>query len=844
MGCGGSKLDDLPLVNLCRERKELIKAAADHRYALATSHVLYFQSLRDVGEALQRFVEEELVIGDDGSMPDSPVLNLPSDEGKSKRNSTSKSSSPSQENNNDGHLHFETSSESDSVSVSSFSNNHDSPEIREVEPGNSNEEVNYYPYNPDYYWNSNEVNSNMYYMRKSSTAVPSMIYEEPNPAFAHGNYPQYGGMDGYPGGPFGQGFDLGSARRNPLYTAQADPSTSPPPPPPPPQASGWDFLNLFESTENTFPMYYHMGGYGVGSLASSPDSVEVRQREGIPDLEDETEPEQPVKKEAPRMRKEKQKMKENVVLDSGEGTSKAVPLRGEGNVGPVEEKETVSSFDTSTGEEEEEEVGKKKGVTFEVDPTSVLDGESSQLSSLTTLSTYNGTQDIQDAVEEIRSEFEIASGHGTEVAVMLEVGRLSYQSKTDRLKVLSSRIQNTLSTPTLTSSYRQPRQPQRAAARVVKMAKAKYEKSEKDFRMKSGDLSLTLERLYAWEKKLYKEVKDEERLRLMYERQCKKLKLLDYSGAESNKIDATRASIRKFLTKINVSIRTIEAIASRIHKLRDEELQPQITELINGLMRMWKSMLKCHQKQFQAILESKRRILRANTGIRRDSSFQATVNLEAELFNWCSHFNYWIETQKSYIVCLNGWLLRCLLKEQEVTPDGVVPFSPSRVGAPPVFIICNDWCQQMERLSETDVSTAMRVFGLNLHQLWERQDEEQRRRVKAEYLSKDFEKRVRSLRKEGGRLQRERDASSEKSIALSESGVSPLDDLKVDLDSLKKRLSEEKVRHKNTIKQVHEAASNSLQAGLIPVFQALGNFSSEALKACEQVRLECSQQNT
>ncbi|GAB4844160.1 hypothetical protein Ancab_037526, partial [Ancistrocladus abbreviatus] len=31
MGCGGSKnVDDLPLVVLCRERKELIKAASDH----------------------------------------------------------------------------------------------------------------------------------------------------------------------------------------------------------------------------------------------------------------------------------------------------------------------------------------------------------------------------------------------------------------------------------------------------------------------------------------------------------------------------------------------------------------------------------------------------------------------------------------------------------------------------------------------------------------------------------------------------------------------------------------------------------------------------------------------
>lgn len=57
---------------------------------------------------------------------------------------------------------------------------------------------------------------------------------------------------------------------------------------------------------------------------------------------------------------------------------------------------------------------------------------------------------------------------------------------------------------------------------------------------------------------------------------------MDEQGAESSKIDATQACIRKLLTKLNVCIKAIDAISSRIHKLRDEELQPQIGELIHG----------------------------------------------------------------------------------------------------------------------------------------------------------------------------------------------------------------------------------------------------------------------
>lgn len=264
--------------------------------------------------------------------------------------------------------------------------------------------------------------------------------------------------------------------------------------------------------------------------------------------------------------------------------------------------------------------------------------------------------------------------------------------------------------------------------------------------------------------------------------------------------------------------------------------------LICRFIRMWKSMLKSHRRQFRAIVESKTRNLRANTGFRGDSTVRTTIELEMELLNWCTRFSEWVNTQKSYVESLNKWLMHCLLHEPVETPDGIMPFSPSRIGAPTVFIISNDWNQAMERISETTVVEAMTDFVSNLHRLWERQDEEQKHRLKAEYLTKDFEKRLRTLRKEMGRLEKDHSETlSEKtaaSIVPSESGVSPLDDLKVDLDSMRKRLDEERARHKESVKLVHSAASNSIQAGLIPIFEALENFTSEAVKAHEQVRVK------
>ncbi|GAB4862086.1 hypothetical protein Ancab_037339 [Ancistrocladus abbreviatus] len=908
MGCGGSKkLDDLPLVVLCRERKDLIKAASDHRYALAAAHLSYFRSLKDVGDALCRFVEEEIVIASSSSSPSSasPVLTLPSDEGKAgnrqkskrklkgarRKSSSSSSSVPHSLMNEDSHhtkvevdagddeldnSHLRLSSSDSEVSSSGgHIEIEDSPELGKPSSppkhgvprspqvmgyaGNSYGPYNpyySYPYNPYYSYNPNSSYT-VNYMKKSTTAIPSMIYEEPkqNPIFTYSGYPGYPPFEnaGYFGFTMNQisPADSGSNRQ------QSQPR--PPPTPPSPKVSAWDYFNPFDGFDNnTYPNYYSQSRYGSGSNTSSPDSAEIREREGIPDLEEETESEvikessgigdkKKVQEDFNRFYRDKNKNRnKNVQFAEGEGDnfregpSKAVPVHHAEEAQPVEMREVKSSspdFDTSISNRMEEVPVKNKGVSFEVDGAAPYDIGSSKASSLTTLSSH-GMRDLREVAKEIKEEFEAATDYGKEVSKLLEAGKLPYRSQSAFFRVVFARFFYSVA-PSMSCSYHPSTSSAPSSSNKEKIVEAFSGDSGNG--TNTSSLSSTLEKLYVWEKKLYKEVKDEERIRFVYEKKCKKLKMLDERGAETSKIEATQASIRKLLTKLNVSIRAVDAIASRIHKLRDEELQPHLKELIYGLRKMWKSMLKCHQKQFQAILESKTRVLKANTGLRRDSSVRATVELEMELLKWRSCFIEWIHSQRFYAESLNGWLLRCLLHVPEETPDGIVPFSPGRIGAPPVFVICNDWSQAMERISEAGVKTAMHDFAASLHQMWERQDEEQLQRVKAEYALKDFEKQIQNLRMEKLKTRHEHDAYSDKasfSMVQSDSGISPLDDLKVDLDSIRQKVLEERAVHKEAVKLVHDAVSRSVQAGLVPIFEALESFTSEALKAYEDVRLE------
>ncbi|XVE95503.1 hypothetical protein REPUB_Repub02eG0103100 [Reevesia pubescens] len=643
MGCGPSKVDDLPLVTLCKKRKELIKAALIHRSALAAAHVTYFHSLRDVGEAIRKFVDEELVVGSSSSAADSPVLSLPSDEFKSSKinktkddnhlpSSSSTSLSHSFEENtkhpkkdreeSDGDdSHLDLSSGSPSISGSGpgspsghvhmdHSHSH-SPEQEGAAPYGYN--YGYggygngyghggYPYPPhsqeNWGYNGNST-SYMYYMKKSATPSQSFVYQEPEGHSSNG-YSSYqnGGSFGYPlGSPRGE---YGYGQRN----SPPAPPQPPPAPPSPPRNSTWDFLNVFDSFDNSgYPGYYPAGRYGYG--LSSPDSKEVREREGIPDLEDETEPEmlRAAHKEKKKIMNEEVNHNYNNISHNsrnfGEGTSKSVPVQkvnitadgptSASKTMPASKSESLESgghvnINTSSGiadtivtKSSEEEFTKHKRVSFEIEEVSNLDVESSKPSSLTTLSVH-GTRDLQEVVKEIKDEFETASSYGKEVAVLLEVGQLPYQQrKGTRFRVIFSRILY-LVAPNM--SHTPPRSSIRITSRTMKMAKEYCQVAEPD--EKPRNLSSTLEELYAWENKLYKEVKEEERLRVIYEKNCKRLRMLDSQGAEASKIDATRALIRKLLTKINVCIKAVETISSRIHKLRDEELQPQLTELVHG----------------------------------------------------------------------------------------------------------------------------------------------------------------------------------------------------------------------------------------------------------------------
>ncbi|KAK2993452.1 hypothetical protein RJ640_005146 [Escallonia rubra] len=551
-----------------RNRKELIKAAVDSRYALVLAHVKYFQSLSSVGNALQNFVEESVVASVDSTTitgSDHGALNEGSELGTSSWDSEtdvisltdyvhegSESSEPSSltvESRLEGSLcidHCKKCSEEVSTRVFKQSQVVSGPKSVTSQPHheNSGQSVNLplnaqYGYDPlSSHWSSQGGIGVSYgasvNMRPSSLTSDQYDYgmSFSDPVNLPSKLPRFlqHGSGIFPGGPlnlapnspwcmrFPTDF-LPNGPRFPLYENgvsysfpmklpandpyfnQAFKPRAAPPCPPPPEVSTWDSLNPFRYFDDNFLGYYYQEccGTGFGS-ANGPDFKEVNESEGIPDLEDEIE--QNLMEEA---------SDETVlgIIDkegSGEGPSKvaqkdAMKSRHEGCMSS--EKDNVSSVNDTLENEMKRnkdsfaskglvEDKKKNLGTCKIREGLALDGASLRRPRQVTATTLpHGSRSFREALEEIKDAFETVFNHGKELSIALEAGKLPYQLTVP---------------PIVISSPWKHVTPKRLASRRAKMSKISSVILERDT-MNSGNLTSTLDKLCAWEKKLYKEVK-------------------------------------------------------------------------------------------------------------------------------------------------------------------------------------------------------------------------------------------------------------------------------------------------------------------------------------------------
>ncbi|XP_050372366.1 protein ROLLING AND ERECT LEAF 2-like [Argentina anserina] len=694
MGCSTSKLDDEEAVQLCKDRKRFIKQALEQRTRFASGHLAYIQSLKRVSAALRDYIEvdepHEFSLESFITPPFTPIKNTSPgficDSTPKIRRISSKSYSPAQipsGPHSSVKVHYLRSGGNPAVSV-------------EERPPRSPEMVRVEAYSPIH---------------------------------------QYG-MDGF--------FAMQSSPMISSSFFSYSPNNRPSIPPPSPQHSQWDFFwNPFSSLDYGYPTRTSM------DQTVMDDEIrglrQVREEEGIPDLEE-------IETEQEDCCDERNITQERAKVDLNYNREEVI-------VEDVDEDEDEDEEMVSGNENEHEAETSSHGhISIEVraqtarqvetsnQGRAVVDQEAKEETPGFTAYVNRRPTSMAEVIKDLEAQFVIVCNAANQVSALLEASREQCPSSSNELSAM--KMLNPVALFRSASSSRS------ASSRCLVTSSCSNDdgyESSSDFSeepcMLSGSHQTTLDRLYAWEKKLYEEVKSGEKVRMTYEKKLMQLRNQDVKGDDQSAIEKTRVSIRDLHTQMKVSIHSVEAISKRIETLRDEELQPQLSELVQGLARMWKVMVECHQTQKQSLNEAK--ILLAGTpskleAKRLSSSTSATdpnrlacsaANLETELRNWRVNFQSWITSQRSYVHALTGWLLRCMRADPDTSK---LSFSPRRSnGALPIFEICIPWSTFLDALHEMPVLDGLDFFAAGMGSLYAQQVKEDLRR--AQIGSKRFE---------------------------------------------------------------------------------------------------------
>lgn len=471
MGCKGSKLEDQEAVTLCRGRAELLAAAVRHRYALADAHGALADSLHSMAAPLHRLLLLQL-------QASSPQLTLPTARKGGRPRTAAAAATLSLPHGRSAHL-----DDLGSPSGSETASPADSPLRAFPEQQLPYPHYAYgYGTGPAFAYPPPPASSLQFYYARSRPPPPSVGVAQRAPVSTERVY--YGSFDptsGYP-----QYYANGGVPA----TAAPQRMAAPAPPRSPPRESSWAFLNVFANYEPYDNYYYDSTAAAASAAAYTPSrsSREVREEEGIPELEE----------------------------DEDDCVFKEVASGGysAGSGGHRSRRSSIGSL-SSVAEQENAVIDNDVvASTSEIYRRPLAHRNVAMRAPAQAAQRVAGNGGNVDVAGEIKAQLVRAAEATRELAPLLEVGKPSYQEHShgklppflffsvlhyvlhyvtcivNSLGLASSRLMSSIPVPNL-------------GCKGVDLVDIRGGGVMVD----SKSLSLTLEKLYFWERKLYGEVK-------------------------------------------------------------------------------------------------------------------------------------------------------------------------------------------------------------------------------------------------------------------------------------------------------------------------------------------------
>ncbi|KAG9442694.1 hypothetical protein H6P81_018548 [Aristolochia fimbriata] len=451
-------------------------------------------------------------------------------------------------------------------------------------------------------------------------------------------------------------------------------------------------------------------------------------------------------------------------------------------------------------------------------PPSVVSGYSKETTTteLAVVVSRN-SKDLAEIIKDLDEYFLNAANAGSHVSLLLEVPNSGFSSQRPTNKVYNyGRTLSPLNWPWVSNSK---------SSGVSSFGRSGEEimgSTLNDGLVKSSHCS-TIERLYAWEKKLYQEVKTAEEIKTEHKKRVTLLRKQEAKGADYIKVEKNKKEIEKLESRLMVASQAMESTSDEIIRLREAELYPQLLELAKGLMGMWRSMYECHQVQTHIVQQLKfLNDVKLGTVPTSEIHRQSTLQLELEVQQWHSAFCSLVKSQRDYILSLTGWLRLCLFHISHQ------PLTKTQQNSA-IYSLCEEWQLALDRIPDKVASEGIKSFLTVIHSVVLQQAEEQKLKKRSDALFKELDKKVAELRA------LENKYGPYSTSGSSTSNRSPVDVKRDKVEALRAKAEEEKSKYDKCSSVTRAMTLNNLQTGFPNVFQAMTGFASVCMQSFEAV---------
>ncbi|KAK7261833.1 hypothetical protein RIF29_28154 [Crotalaria pallida] len=345
-----------------------------------------------------------------------------------------------------------------------------------------------------------------------------------------------------------------------------------------------------------------------------------------------------------------------------------------------------------------------------------------------------------------------------------------------------------------------------------------------------------LDKLLAWEKKLYDEVKAGELMKYAYQKRIATLNKLKKRGTNyTEALEKAKAAVSHLHTRYIVDMQSLDSTVSEISRLRDELLYPRLVQLVDGMATMWGTMLAHHEKQSNTVMLLKSLDISQCPKETSEHHHERTYQLLLVGQQWHSQFEMLIKNQKGYIKALNNWLKLNLVPIESSLKEKVS--SPPRVTIPPIQSLLHAWQIRLDKLPDEVARTAIVNFAAVIDTIFQQQQDEMVLKRKCEDTRKELSRKTRNFedwyhkymqKKIPDELDPDRPEGNAPDEVVTEKQVL--------IEQLKKRLEDEEDAYARQCIQVRQKSLGSLKNRMPELFRALSDFSLECSKMYSELR--------